>query len=159
MFDHDIGSQVAVVNAYTLALTSAAAGLTTSSTASQGEPVDRTTLTGNYHSVKSVVSLFSRAASTSGNAYPTVGLRLEESDSSGGTYTAHTTEVGKVIGCTSESAALNSYCIHSQDIDLGGAKRWIRQVVTITKVATSSADTLQAEGLLIFGGPSVLPAT
>jgi hypothetical protein len=160
-YAHDIGSQLAVVNGYTLALTSAAAGFTTASTAAFGDVIDRLGMAGNFQSVKSVVALFNRQVSTSGSGYCTVGLRLEHGDSSNSTSmtAAQTTETTKVIGCTSDAAAANFYTIHSQDIDLASAKRYIRQVVTITKVATSSADTVQAEGVLIFGGAAVNPAT
>lgn len=160
MYAHDIGSQVAVLNGFTLALTSAAAGITTASTAALGQVIDRTALTGNYQSCKNTVALFSRATSTSGSAYCTVGISIEDADSSESTsFSAFTTSKSYTFGCTSEIAATNTYGTHSQDVDLSGAGRYIRQVVTITKVATSSADTVQAEGVLIFGGGSVLPAT
>ena len=160
-YAHDIGSQVAVVNGYTLALTSAAAGFTTASTAAFGDVIDRVSMGSHFNSCKNVVALFARQASTSGYGYATVGLRLEHGDSSNSTSmtAAQTTETTKVIGCTSDAAAANFYCIHSQDIDLASAKRYIRQVVTLTKVATSSVDTIQAEGVLLFGGGSPNPAS
>lgn len=160
-YAHDIGSKLAVVNGYTLALTSAAAGFTTASTAAFGDVIDRQAMAGSFQSVKSVVALFNRQVSTSGSGYCTVGLRLEHGDSSNSTSmtAAQTTETTKVIGCTSDAAAANFYGIHSQDIDLASCKRFLRQTVTITKVATSSADTVQAEGILIFGGANVNPAS
>lgn len=159
-YAHDVGAGLAVVNAYTLALTSAAAGITTASTASMGEPLDRQSMGGHFQSVKSCVSLFARVTSTSGSGYCTVGLALEDADSSESTsFSAFTTATTLTLGSTSAAAATNYYGIHSQDIDLAGAGRWIRQVVTITKVATSSIDTVQADGVLVFGGASIIPAT
>jgi hypothetical protein len=158
-YAHDIGSQVAVVHSYTLALTSAAAGVTTASTASMGEPIDRLAMAGDFQSVKNCVSLFFRAATTATPAN-TVTIALEDSDTSGSTsFVAYTTATSKIIGCTSGLAATNYYGQHSQDIDLAGAGRWLRQVVTVINTATCSSDTMQAEGYLIFGGCSVAPAT
>ena len=159
-YAHDIGSQLAVLPGITIAPTSTT-GFTTGSTASMGFPVDRQALAGNYQSVKSIVSLFNRQVSTSAAGYVTVGLSLEHGDSSNSTSftAAHTTATSIDVGCTSELAAANYSECHFQDIDLAGAKRWIRQVVTLARIATSSFDTIQADGVLVFGGASILPGT
>ena len=156
---HDIGSQLTALHAYTLALTSAAAGITTASTASMGQVIDRLSY-GDYNSMKSVVCLFSRITSTSAAGYATVGINIEHGDSSESTsMSAFTTQTTKVVGTTSNTAAANYYGFITQDVDLAGAKRYMRQIVTITKVATSSFDTIQAEGAFIFDGASITPTT
>lgn len=159
-YAHDIGSQLAVVAGIVIAPTSTT-GFTTASTASMGFPIDRQALAGDYQSVKSIVALFNRQISTSAAGYVTVGLRLEHADSSNSTSftAAHTTATSIDVGCTSELAAANYSECHFQDIDLSGAKRWIRQVVTLARPATCSFDTVQADGVLVFGGGSVLPGT
>jgi hypothetical protein len=158
-YAHDIGSRVAVVHGYTLPLTSHAAGVTTASTESMGEPIDRSAMADTFQSVKSVVALYFVGATTQ-TAACTVTLALEHAASSESTsFSVHTTATTKIVGCTSGLAATNYYSAHSQDIDLAGAKRWIRQVVTVINTATCSSDTCQAEGLLVFGGARVLPAS
>lgn len=158
-YAHDIGSQVAVVHGYTLPLTSHAAGVTTASTESMGEPIDRQAMAGDFQSVKNCVAVYFVGATTQTPAL-TVTLALEDADTSGSTsFVAFTTATSKTIGCTSQLAATNYYGVHSQDIDLAGAGRWVRSIVTVINVATCSSDTCQAEGFLIFGGASVCPAT
>jgi hypothetical protein len=158
-YAHDIGSQLAVVHGYTLPLTSHAAGVTTASTESMGEPVDRLAMAGSFESVKSCVAVYFVGATTQ-KAACTVTLALEDAASSNSTsFAAYTTATSKIIGCTSELAATNYYGIVSQDIDLAGADRWIRQVVTVINTATCSSDTTQAEGVLVFGGVNILPAS
>jgi len=158
-FAHDIGSRLAVVHGYTLPLTSHAAGVTTASTEAMGEPVDRLAMAGDFQSVKNCVSLFFTGATTQ-TAACTVTIALEDADTSGSTsFVAYTTATSKIIGCTSGLAATNYYGQHSQDIDLAGAGRWIRQVVTVINTATCSSDTIQGEGYFIFGGCVVSPAS
>jgi hypothetical protein len=159
-YDFDIGSQVAVAHGYSLSLTSST-GFTTGSTASMGDPIDLWAIGGNPKSCKSIVSLFNKQVSTSALGYCTVTLKLETADSSNSTAfdAAHTTADSQSVGCTSEAAAANYSEFITQDINLDGAERWIRQVVTIARAATSSFDGVTAEGVLIFGGLSVLPGT
>ena len=159
-YDFDIGSQVVAVPGITIAPTSST-GFTTGSTASMGFPVDRLGMTGSFQSVKSIVALFNRQVSTSACGYVTVGLSLEHGDSSESTsFTeAYSTATSISVGCTSQAAAANYEELHYQDIDLSGCKRWVRQVVTLARPATSSFDTIQADGVLVFGGANVLPAS
>lgn len=160
MYDLDIGSQLPVIHGYSLGLTSST-GFTTGSTASMGDPIDLWAITGNPKSCKSIVSLFNKQTSTSAGGYVTVTLALETADSSNSTAfdAAHTTAVSQLVGCTSQEAAANYSEVVLQDINLDGAKRWIRQIVTIARTATSSFDSVQGEGVLVFGGLSVLPSS
>jgi hypothetical protein len=159
MHAHDIGSQLAAVNAITIAPTSST-GITTGSTGSMGFPVDRRAMASDFNSAKLVVSLFSRQVSTSGSGYCTVTLNVEDGASSESTsFSAYTTAVSYSVGCTSQAAAGNYQEIVSQDVNLAGAGRWLRALVTVARPATSSYDLIQAEGVWIFGGASILPAT
>jgi hypothetical protein len=158
-FAHDIGSQIASVCAYHLPLTSHAAGVTTASTEAVGESIDRLAMAGNFQSCKSVVGLFFTGATTQ-TAACTVTLALEDADTSGSTsFVAYTTAVSKIIGCTSGLAATNYWATITQDVDLAGAGRWVRQVVTVINTATCSSDTMEAIGVLEFGGCAIAPAT
>lgn len=158
-YAYDIGSQIAVAHSYTLPLTSHAAGVTTASTESMGLVIDRQALAGDYQSVKSMVAVYFVGATTQTPGL-TVTLKLEEADSSESTsFSAFTTAKTVTIGSTAAAAATNYYGKLEEDIDLSGAARYIRQVVTVANVATCSSDTCQAEGVLIFGGARILPAT
>lgn len=153
----DIGSQIKAEAGFVLRLTSAAAGITTASTASLGEVIDRLSYPGN--SVVNLVKVTAKIASTAAS-YITVGIRLEDADSSESTsFGEYTTEVQKYVGSTAAAAASTYQNVVVQNVDLSGAKRYIRQVVTIAPAATCSSGTTQAEGVLIFGGLPQMPST
>lgn len=160
MYERNIGSQLAAVHSYSLGLTSST-GFTTGSTASMGDPIDLWAITGNPRSMKAIVSLFNKQTSTSAGGYVTAAISIETADSSNSTAfdAAHTTAVSQAVGCTSQEAAANYSEIVTQDVDLSSAERWIRQIVTIARTATSSFDSVQGEGVFVFGGLSVLPGT
>jgi hypothetical protein len=156
---YDIGSQLVPVGSYRLVLTSHAAGITTASTESMGKEIDLWQYKNHFASCQSIVALDFVGATTQTPAC-TVTLRMEDADTSGSTsFVAYTTAVSKVVGCTSELAATNYIDTISQDVNLSGASRWIRQVVTVINTATCSSDTITAVGCLAFGGASILPPT
>src|SRR5574343_822690 len=142
MHAHDIGSQLAVVGSYHLPLTSHAAGVTTASTEALGAVIDRLQFKSDFTSVKSIVGLFFQGATTQTPAC-TVTLALEDAASSESTsFSAYTTATSKIVGSTAAAAAAvyNEYI--SQDVNLAGAQRYIRQVVTVINTATCSSDTI-----------------
>ncbi len=139
---------------------------TNDATAQNGYVVDRQfqNATGDlgdlYQSAKIVVP-----ASYSLAAAETVTIRLEvqHSDTTGSTTFATyankdgSTAVTDVFGDTASTAAQTGNVVTESDIDLRGAKRYLRISITPT-LSAASADTVDIAGVAVFGGGNYNPA-
>jgi len=134
----------------------AGAGLTVTAT---GDVIDLQALPRTYRSCKVIVPF--RYGLASGQSWTVGGLFKHSSASGSGfaTFVTPTSVAVTKVGATS-TTAFGARAVHQYDVDLVGAKRFIRVNITKAGNATATGSLIEVgAAVIIFGGAHRTPAS
>jgi hypothetical protein len=149
--DHNIGAFIAAVNTG-VAYNSVAAG-SNDNTEKAGAIIDRAA----HKTPLSMSLLIQYLAVLAATKTIKVGYRIEHGNDSALADTADFASLTPAVAATGGAGGSTESGVVKFDIDLGGAKRYLRINVT-TDLSATSADTANAAAVAVFGGEDVVPA-
>jgi hypothetical protein len=125
--------------------------------AQSGITIDRQAYGRGYHSASILA-----AVKLTGSTVQAVAVAVAfEHSSDGSSWDSYSTgsNVSKAIGSTGATGAQAVNDVVNAPVNLAGARRYVRAVVTPTFSATSSGDTAALAAIAALGGADELPAT